>query len=121
MNSSDGAEVIVYHGTPTRFDVFDPNKRHSGGGHGSYEGWYFARTLVGAHNHCEKWLGGEGSFVCVCAIPRAYLELDIEKGCHDRYYGEAVDGARFEYSDRIMIKEFIPYQETVEQLFPWAE
>lgn len=111
----------LFHGTRLKFGEFDPKMRHSGEGFGEYQGWSFARDLKGAHNHCEKWLGGKGSFVCICEIKERYLDKDIEKGGHEPYYGEAVDGVRYVHSEKIRILQFISYEETVENLFPFID
>ena len=113
--------IELFHGTRAAFKKFDPQYFRSGEGVGSYNGWYFCKTLKGALAHCDSFLGcdvfsGEG-IILRCEIADCYVDVDIDAEYTDPIYGRPVFGVALEKSIEIQVIESIPARSAFESIY----
>jgi len=106
---------LLFHGTKSRFDRFDPKFSKSGEGVGCFDGWYFVENLKGAYFHVESYLSsvqGTG-LVYVCLVPNNRIIENCESGLTESGYHDQTSGVEYFHSDEITIIEVLP----VDRLF----
>jgi hypothetical protein len=113
--------LTLYHGTRSRFDVFDPAFFKTGEGDADYYGWYFCRTLKGALWHCESYLrcdvrNSEG-FILECQVEAGFTDKDIEGHFTEPKYDRPIYGLSLAYSNKIKVVRILSAKAVFESIY----